>query len=156
MPKHARMDPIFKKRFMYFIISQIIQLQAAFSYILFANGMVNIPSEYQWMLGLFSGIMKDFFIYLIVKSSLKSLGDTTDKDIINKSKISSIHLIETAHAIQLTIVLASVATPMTTYIMLGTDFLINVYNGLKIVYQLKLSKKENTKDEGKSCLLFMV
>ena len=148
MPKHARMDPIFKKRFMYFIISQIIQLQAAFSYILFGNGMVNIPSEYKWMLGLFSGIMKDFFIYLIVKSSLKSLGDTTDKDIINKSKISSIHLIETAHAIQLTIVLASVATPMTTYIMLGTDFLINVYNGLKIVYQLKLSKKENAKDEG--------
>ena len=79
------------------------------------------------------------------------LGDTTDKDIINKSKISSIHLIETAHAVQLTIVLASVATPMTTYMILGMDFLINIYHGLKIVYQLKYSEKENAKHEGKSC-----
>ena len=148
MPKDARMDPKFKKRYMYHIISHIISIQAGFSYILFGNGMIKIPSEYQWMLGLFSGIMRDFFVHFMVKSSIKSLGDTTDKDIINRSKISSTHLIETAHALQLTIVLASVATPITTYLILGMDFLINVYNGLKIVYQLKLSKKENAKDEG--------
>ena len=144
MPKHARMDPKFKKRFMYFIISQIIQIQAAFSYILFGYGMIKIPSEYQWMLGLSSGLIREFFVSLIKKSSLKSLGDTSDKDIINRSRISSVHLIETAHALQLTIVLASVATPMTTYIILGMDFLINISHGLHIVYQMK----ENSKDEG--------
>ena len=65
MPKHARMDPKFKKRFMYFIISQIIQIQAAFSYILFGYGMIKIPSEYQWMLGLSSGLIREFFVSLI-------------------------------------------------------------------------------------------
>ena len=63
--------------------------------------MIKIPSEYQWMLGLSSGFMRDFFVrFMIPKSSIKSLGDTTDKDIINRSKISSVHLIETAHALQ--------------------------------------------------------
>ena len=94
MPKHARMDPKFKKRYMYFIISQIISIQAGFSYILFGNGMIKIPSEYQWMLGLFSGVIRDFFVSLIIKSSRKSLGDTTDEGIINRSKISSVFLIE--------------------------------------------------------------
>ena len=152
MPKHARMDPKFKTRYMYFIISQIISIQAGFSYILFGNGMIKIPSEYQWMLGLFSGVIRDFFVHLIIKSSRKSLGDTTDEGIINRSKISSVFLIETAHALQLTIVLASVATPFTTYMILGMDFLINQYNGLHIVYQLKLSKKENAKEEGMNYL----
>ena len=114
--------------------------------------MIKIPSEYQWMLGLFSGVIRDFFVHLIIKSSRKSLGDTTDEGIINRSKISSVFLIETAHALQLTIVLASVATQFTTYMILGMDFLINQYNGFHIVYQLKLSKKENAKEEGMNYL----
>ena len=148
MPKHARMDPKFKKRFMYFIISEIIMIQAAFSYILFGYGMIKISPEYQWMLGLSSGIIRDFFVFLIQKSSLKSLGDISDKDIINRSKISSAHLIETAHALQLSMILASVATDMTTYTILGMDFLINIYHGLHIVYQFK----QNKKDEGMSAV----
>ena len=144
MPKHARMDPKFKKRYMYFIISQIISIQAGFSYIMFGYGMIKIKPEYQWILGLSSGIMREFFVFFIKKTSLKSLGDISDKDIINRSKLSSTHLIETAHALQLAIVLASVATPITTYTILGMDFLINISHGLHIVYQLK----ENKKDEG--------
>ena len=144
MPKHARMDPKFKKRYMYFIISQIISIQAGFSYIMFGYGMIKIKPEYQWILGLSSGIMREFFVFFIQKTSLKSLGDISDKDIINRSKLSSTHLIETAHALQLAIVLASVATPITTYTILGMDFLINISHGLHIVYQLK----ENKKDEG--------
>ena len=79
---------------------------------------------------------------------MKSLGDISDKDIINRSKISSAHLIETAHALQLSMILASVATDMTTYTILGMDFFINIYHGLHIVYQLK----QNKKDEGMSAV----
>ena len=68
------MDPIFQKRYKYFVIAQIIAIQAGFSYILFGNAMIKIPSEYQWMLGLFSGIMRDFFLSVVLNFSSKSLG----------------------------------------------------------------------------------
>ena len=149
MPKHARMDPIFKQRFKYFIISQIVTAQAAFTYVFFGNAMIKIPLEYQWILALLSGFIRELFTILLLKCSLKSLGDTADEDIIYKSKISCIHFIESAHALNMAILLGSVATPLTTYIIIGLDFSINIYHGLKIVYQLKFSKKENAKDEGK-------
>ena len=151
MPKHARMDPIFKKRFMYFLISHQVQMMAAFSYIILGNAMINIPLEYHWILALFSGVVREFFVSLIVRCASKSLGDTTEKDIIIKSKISTIHIIESAHSLHLNMVLASVATPFSTGLIIVTDFSLNIYHGLNIVYQLKFSKKENAKVEGKSC-----
>ena len=50
------------------------------------------------------------------------------------------HYVETRHALWLATVLADVATPATTYVIIGMDFLLNIYHGSKIVYFIKKKK----------------
>ena len=64
-------------------------------------------------------------------------------------KLSAIQYTESRHALFLTIMVGSVATDATVYATVGSDFLINIYKGLKIVYLLKYSSKENAANEGK-------
>ena len=64
-------------------------------------------------------------------------------------KLSATHKMESRHALFLTIMVGSVATDETVYAVVGIDFLLNIYTGLKIVYLLKYSSKENAKEEGK-------
>ena len=58
---------------------------------------------------------------------------------------------EVRHASFLAIMLGGVATQATTYCVIGMDFALNIYHGLKIVYKLKYSNKSN-KDEGNSLI----
>ena len=51
------------------------------------------------------------------------------------------HYVEARHAVFLVTVLGDAATLNTTYVIIGMDFLLNIYHGLKIVYFIK--KKES-------------
>ena len=52
------------------------------------------------------------------------------------------HYVETRHALFLATVLADLATPATTYVIIGMDFLLNIYHGSKIVYFIKKKKAD--------------
>ena len=56
------------------------------------------------------------------------------------------HYVEARHAVFLVTVLGDAATLNTTYVIIGMDFLLNIYHGLKIVYFIK-KKKANPSDE---------
>ena len=56
------------------------------------------------------------------------------------------HYVETRHAIFLATILGDTATIATTSVIIGMDFLLNIYHGLKIVY---LSKKSPSDDNSK-------
>ena len=56
------------------------------------------------------------------------------------------HFVESRHALFLATVLADKATLATTYVIIGMDFLLNIYHGSKIVYFIK-KKKASPSDE---------
>ena len=54
------------------------------------------------------------------------------------------------HVLFLSIVIGTLATPVTCYVMIGIDTVLNLLNGAKIVYNWNYSKKENAKQTGKN------
>ena len=53
------------------------------------------------------------------------------------------------HVLFLSIVLGSTATPATTYVMIGVEFVLSLSTGGRIIHLLKFSKKENAKEEAR-------
>ena len=97
----------------------------------FGNAFVNVPQEYQWILGLLSPFAKDLSLKPLIKIVYKSacLGSTGAKS----CKFPVIHYITTKHAVFLAIVVGNVSTPLTTYCIIATDFAKTVYTALKII-----------------------
>ena len=56
------------------------------------------------------------------------------------------HYVEARHALFLVTILADAATLSTTSVIIGIDFLLNIYHGLKITYFIK-KKKASPSDE---------
>jgi hypothetical protein len=54
--------------------------------------------------------------------------------------------VESRHALFLATVLGDAATLATTCVIIGMDFLLNIYHGFKIVYFIK-KKKASPSDE---------
>ena len=50
------------------------------------------------------------------------------------------HYVDTGHAIVRATVLGEAATLATSYVIIGVDFLLNIYHGSKIVYFIKKKK----------------
>ena len=60
------------------------------------------------------------------------------------------HYVEARHAIFLATILGDVATIATTFVIIGMDFLLNIYHALKIVYFIKKKKANPSDDNSKS------
>ena len=59
------------------------------------------------------------------------------------------HYVEARHAIFLATILGDAATIATTSVIIGIDFLLNIYHGLKIVYLIKKKKASPSDDNSK-------
>ena len=66
------------------------------------------------------------------------------------AKLATSHFMETKHAIYVSVLISSIATPETEYIIIGGDFLINIIFGVRILYLIKKSKRKTAKKEGES------
>ena len=60
------------------------------------------------------------------------------------------HYIEARHAMFLAITLAGVATPITSYIIIGLDFVLNLFQASRIYYNVRM--KNNSVENGKICI----
>ena len=134
-PESARNDPDFRKRYAWGMCFMPVVLFACWGYLFLGVIFQQSPPEYQWIVGLLSPLAKEIFVALFLYVSYKASGS---RDI--KIKLAANHFMETKHAIFLAVILASVATPTTGYCIIGIDFAINLFNGLKIVYALKYKK----------------
>ena len=133
-----------QKKYGWFFLSQCFLLLAAWVYGFFTTAFLNTPSDNQWVLGLISPLVREFFVWMLIKIVFKALGEHNN----TSAKLSCIHYMESRHSLFLAIMMGSVATPATTYIIVGMDFVINIFSGLKIVYKLRYSKEENAKENG--------
>ena len=149
MPKFARKDKQFRNRYSWFFWAQLTRLLVSWSYNFFTTVFTKVTKKYQWILGLFTPLIKELFIWLFVKLTSKASGSGNNK---HTTKLSCIHYVESRHAVFMAIMVGSLLTPLTTYIIIGMDFAINIYKGLEIVYLLKYSKKYNAVNHGKFLL----
>ena len=73
MPLTARKDPIFQKRFGYFIGSEFATVVFVGVYVILGVGFLIIPLDYQWMLGLACPIFRQIFSWALFKLVSKAL-----------------------------------------------------------------------------------
>ena len=146
MPKFARKDKQFRNRYFWFLMSQLNTLGASWAYNFCQTLFTKVTRKYQWIMGLFTPLIMELFTWSFVKISTKASGGSGNKHI---TKLSCVHYVASRHAVFVAILAGSLLTPLTTYIILGMDFAINIFKGLEIVYLLKYSKKNNAKNQGR-------
>ena len=91
-----------------------------------------IPQDFQWILGLLTPLPKMLFIKIFLKICSKGYGSIT-----HSAKVTVVHYLQITHALFLVLTMGYTATPATSYVILILDFVMNVYNGLEIVYKYK-------------------
>ena len=122
------------------------KLVGVFGYAFFTTSLVKCPRDYQWILAAIgSPVIREMNVWIVTFFCYKSAG----KQEFDTVKLSAMHQMEARHALFLAIMVGSVATDATVYAVVASDFLINIYTGLKIVYLLKYSRKENAAHQGK-------
>ena len=146
MPTKYRIDPIFRKRFAYYIISRPIMLAFSMGYGFLTTAFKEIPSEFQWTLVIVCILYRELTIWLQLKLCYKVAAGYCDlytlELIVTNSNLRE-------YALFMATLVASIATPATTYIVIFFDFSLNIYSALKIVYLMKYCKKENSNAEGR-------
>ena len=156
MPKIVRTDSHFKKRFGFYFVAQCLRPIAAWLYAFLGTAFLKAPKEYQWIIGIFTPLVRELFVWTLLEVSYKASGISNLTRLIQgnhgshskypqKLKLSCIHYMGSRHALFLAVVMGSVATSATTNVIIALDFFINVYLGMKIIYLLKYSKKENSR-----------
>lgn len=144
-------DLKFKIRFLWFLSQSLVIVAAAWGYSLFGTLFIYIPKDYQWILALISPLIREILVKLSLEVSYKSAGYGSRG--ICSIKQPCNHYMETRHAIAMSIIIGGVATPASTYCVIGMDFMINVYRGLKIIYRSKITHNIS-KTEGRNMLRY--
>ena len=119
-------------------------------YVFFSTVFVNMPLEYQWILALICPLVRELFAWILLSVTYKAVGGSCE---FHGPKLATLHYIESKHGLFLAVMVGSVASPLSTWIILGMDFVIDIYHGFKIVYMLKSSKEEEKNIEGKCWFL---
>ena len=99
----------------------------AFQYTLLAILFQKIPSGFQWILVIILPLQRELNIYVVYKLYKKF---SNADELVMKSFLN-IH-INAGHSLFLVIKIGSMATDVTTYLILGVEFLINLYSCYKI------------------------
>ena len=139
--KTDREDEIFKKRYLWFMAYYFFMVLVAWGYGSFALAFIYVPNDYQWLLGLVSPLARVFVVFVLNEISKNASG-------LEETNLCSQHYMESRHALFMAIIIGSVATPLTVYLIIGLDFLINIYNCLYVVLMVKKKGKFEEDDEG--------
>ena len=75
----ARRDKKFKKRFVYFILSDTITIMVYLGvYLMLGVAFTLIPSDYQWTLGFVTHFTREIFVWFLIKLISRAAGPGGD------------------------------------------------------------------------------
>ena len=148
MPSSFREESSSLKRYLWFWVFSGVQIARAWTYVSFGVVFSIVPQEYQWLLGLISPILREIVKFLSIKASYKAAGE--DDGAKKSIDFACSHYAETTHAVAIAIIISGVATKESTLCILGMDFIINVYNCIKII------KKHRLGADSKFSKLFLI
>ena len=139
MPLSFRQQPDSLKRYFWFWVLVAVLIARIWIYAFFGIIFSIVPKEYQLILGLISPLLREMIKFLLTSASNKAAGEDSHEK--NSTKFACAHYAETTHAIAIAIIISGAASTESTLCILGMDFLINIYHGIKIVRLHNLGKE---------------
>ena len=106
----------------------------AWGYSLLGTAFSVVPVEYQWTLALVCPVVREIFVWGLLEVSYRAAGSKYRNSY--EVTFPASHYMESRQSVFYCVTLASI-TPTTGYIIIATDFAINIYHGLKIIYKMK-------------------
>ena len=87
MPNFAQKDPKFRKRYGFFLLSGFMRPVAAWSYGMWGNAFVIVPRDYQWIIGVLTPILREFWVWLLLEVTYRAAGSRDN----TATKLTCIH-----------------------------------------------------------------
>ena len=142
-PKQWRKNEAFRKRLKLTVAATALNKLVAIPYGVIKMMLLRCPSVYQWIIALFLPLVREIMIWM----TIKLLKGSTNGD-ITRAELACNHAMCTAHAFIIAVILGSIATVETSAVLLGIDFIINLYICVKIIY---LNKNRPGEVEKQNC-----
>ena len=127
-PNHWRQNVTIRNRIKYCILLAYVASFIEISYKLYAELFIIVPQNYQWTIAivLFLAREANDWIFSIIIKRISGFDDISSNMIAN-------HFASARHALFISLVIGRLASNETSYFLLGTDFLANVYLCFRIV-----------------------
>jgi len=103
--------------------------------------MIKAPENYQWILAAMVPFIREFHLWVQRKMTHQS-ADAKDSSVA----ISIEYNVNTHHCVFLSVVLGTVATDVSSWIILGMDFAFNAYLAIKLIW-IKNRRCSNDKND---------
>ena len=118
--KGWRQNGVFRKRLICFLVALALSQILTIQYNVLAKLLLVFKDNYQWIIVLSLPIFAEFNAWIVTFLATKACsGDTLSVE------VTTSHMMGTRHALFLTYTLGSIATSLSSNIILATDFLIN-------------------------------
>ena len=137
-PSLWRSDAKLRKHINAYFLANIWVIFIMFEYSCMRTSFKRVPMDRQWIIALILPIIREVNSWVLNKV-VKRVALCTDLE----AKANVNIVINCAHSLYIAITIATIATPATTYLILGIDFILNLYSCWKIY---KINKKVGLND----------
>ena len=129
-PLKWRKNKKFKKRLISFLIAMTLNQAVVFEFVGVTKLLVLFYGDYQWIIAIFLPLIRELNIWISnIWASKASNGDMTSV------KVTSYYVVSTTHALFLAYTVGGNATFATSVVIVGSDFLINIFICLWVIYK---------------------
>ena len=128
-PSHWRKQQEIFKKFKFFVLAISVNLLITIIYTFYTKIFLVVSRKYQWGYAIFLIPLREFNIWLQTKVAFKTAG-VKDTSV----SITSGHNINNRHCFFLAVVLGTIATDTTCWVILAIDLGINLYLCMRIVF----------------------
>ena len=128
----------FRTRYFFFIVLYLLMFVIHAQYSFWGKLFMKISPRYQWILAVTLPALREFNIWIFCKLAYKAAGGM-DPSV----EIAASFNFNTRHGIFLSVMLGTAATDLSCWIIFGTDFMINLYMVLKLIWIKKRGKLVN-------------
>ena len=139
-PPKMRKEVHMKNRLQSLGVALVCSQYLTVLYLPLVKMMLLCPVNYQWIVAFAFPLLREFNIWMTFQFAKRSCnGDAKSAEIVTN------HSMCTSHALALSFVLGSIATIEASAVIIGIDFLINIFICLKIVFLKKKKPDDNDK-----------
>jgi hypothetical protein len=131
-PSKWRKNTMFQRRMKQYIMAMVYFQFITIQYVTIGILLTWFQNEYQPILAILIPIIKEINTWIYIKFLAKS----SNGDVSGAKFIGTYH-VAAQHAVILCYIIGSIATKATTWLVLGLDFVYNIYTCLRIVWMKK-------------------
>ena len=145
LSKNLRTQPNFKRRFAWHLSKLLVVTSFLWAYSMLGTAFVKIPSDYQWILAFLTPFLGEIGCMVLFKINCKAAGEQLEGNQERTIDCLTQHYIGARHAVFMGVIVGGVATQTTNYCIAAMDFVLAIYDCLKIIR--KHRKNEDILDD---------